>query len=182
MGNIVIQWTTKFWAHRYRWVFVGIALFTVIYIPVVPYRLECYDGNFNQVKGALNYQFRKELLIWFQNYQVDYTWISGTELLEPVNRRKMSIPFQAMGWDDGIILIRISDRLDLDGGSWVANAQNHAIRTLIDERWDALPQSMQDSIKTAVPNRATGDYNYSDCNLVRAVAVAKQPGEAESVK
>ncbi len=77
MGNIVIQWTTKFWAHRYRWVFVGIALFTAIYIPVVPYRLECYDGNFRQVNGAPNYQFRKELLIWFQNYQVDYTLIMG---------------------------------------------------------------------------------------------------------
>ena len=87
-----------------------------------------------------------------------------------------------MGWDDGIILIRISDRLDLDGGSWVANAQNHAIRALIDEKWDALPQSMQDSIKTAVPNRANGGYSYSDCNLVRAVAVAQQPREAKSVE
>ena len=33
-----------------------------------------------------------------------------------------------MGWDDGIILIRISDRLDLDGGSWVANAVAKTLR------------------------------------------------------
>ena len=137
------------WCRRHKLFVSTLCLIGAVgFVPMFPYFPDCDQYPYAVYKIRLSDRYRIELTEYLESFEVHYIVL------------------------DDIVLLRFWDWLN-DPGSWILNASNKAVFTLIDREFNPWLEDPPARIKAlADAARDPGSsFIKLDCELVRAVAI-----------
>ena len=170
-GNRPSHWIRRL-VRRAIWpfLFLLVALYVVVFVPIMPYRVSCYDGDIRWLEGTPVYPFTGALLWELAVLKVDYTAHFGLSHVWKPKADMERLADDVLNWQAGDIRVRLFDWLD---GNDLDLASGRAVTSLLFEGYGADPDQIPDHIKEMVKGgltRLEGPYVHTDCELTRAVA------------
>ena len=147
---------------------IFLALFIAIYLPIVPFRAPCYDGDFRTVPGTIVNPYKRALLKYFRQLAVDHSVHYGALPALGPAKEPETVFGEIADWQQGTVRITVWDWLDdNDAGQ----ASTWAILSLVFEDYGADLEAIPEHVKEILKAGVKGPYVMTDCALVRAVAV-----------
>lgn len=150
--------------------FLLVALYAVLFVPMVPFRVPCYDGDTRWLEGTPVYPYKGALLWKLDAMKIDYSAHFGPSYEWKQKTSLERLADDVLNWQAGTILIRYLDWLDDND---LENASANAVSSLLFGGYGIDPDDIPDHIKEMVEGgltRLEGPYVHTDCELTHAVA------------
>ncbi len=168
-GSRPIHWIRRL-ARRAIWpfLFLLVAFYVVLFVPIMPYRVSCYDGDTYWLEETPVYPYTGALLWELAVLKVDYTTHFGPRYVWKPKTDMERLADDVLNWQAGVIRIRLGDWLYGEDELILANSR--AVISLLFEGYGADPDKIPNHIKELLGGELEGPYVHADCALVRAVA------------
>lgn len=171
-GNRPGHWISWLLRHSlWPFLFLLAALYAVLFVPIVPFRVPCYDGDTRWLEGTPVYPYTGALLSELAVMNIDYTAHFGPSYQFKPKTDMERLADDVLNWQAGVIRIRFLDSFDYEDN--LENASATAVSSLLFEGYGADPDKIPGHIKKMVDAGLTeleGPYVLTDCELTRAVA------------